>query len=82
VNLDPLPFIIGGIVYVELLLIASYHGWLDWVARARVMRPFVVVSDRLGSGMQRLFDVAESLPERLVDLTAAAAARLRRKVKR
>lgn len=51
---------------LQVLFIAADHGWLDGLAEARLLRPFVVVVEWLGDRARDVFDVIVDLWERLM----------------
>lgn len=51
---------------LQVLFIAADHGWLDGLAEARLLRPFVVVVEWLSDRARDVFDVIVGLWERIM----------------
>jgi len=51
---------------VQVLFIAADHGWLDGLAKTRLLRPFVAVVEWLSGRARDAFDLIVDLWERLM----------------
>lgn len=51
---------------IQVLFIAADHGWLDGLAEARLLRPFVVAVEWLSDRARDVFDVIVDLWERIM----------------